>query len=128
LAQSLLFSAPVTRQIVAQGEATAIARPTARLSAIRELLERDHVCLEIVRYLSQHNDAADTARGIADWWIRRDLPSTATALVQLERHGIVRSYVVQDATSVYGYTKNPLLRQTLQNYVEAAARTAAEPA
>lgn len=92
------------------------------------MLEREPVCLDIVRYLSQHNEAADTARGIADWWIHRDLPSTATALIQLERHGIVRSYVVQDATSVYGYTKNPLLRQTLHNYVEAVTRTAAEPA
>jgi hypothetical protein len=98
------------------------------MATIRELLDRNPICLEIVRYFSRHTEAADTARGIAEWWIQRDLPGTAEALAQLERCGIVRSYPVQDATSVYAYTKNPLLRQTLQHYVAVAARTAAEPA
>jgi hypothetical protein len=82
------------------------------------LLDRDHVCLEIVRYLLHHGEAADTARGIADWWIKRDVSRTAEALSRLQEHGIVRSYLVQDATSVYAFTKNPILRDTLRHYVD----------
>ena len=67
-------------------------------------------------------------RGIADWWIRRDVPSTADALTRLERHGIVRSHQVQDSSCVYAFTKNPLLRQTLRHYVQTSLRIATEPA
>jgi hypothetical protein len=94
-----------------------IPRANVRPASIRALLERDNVCLEIVRYLLDHSEAADTARGIADWWIKRDVSRTAEALAELQGRGIVRSYPVQDATSVYAFTKNPLLRTTLRQYV-----------
>jgi hypothetical protein len=81
------------------------------------LLDRDHVCLEIVRYLLGNGEAADTARGIAEWWINRDVPPTAEALTRLQELGVVRSHLVQDATAVYGFTKNRLLRETLQQCV-----------
>ena len=110
------------------GEAWAIARSTARLAAIRDLLEHDSVCRDIVRYFSRHTEAADTARGIAEWWIGRDVSSTAEALGRLERRGVVHSCLVQDSTAVYAYTKNPLLRETLHHWINAAPRPAAEPA
>lgn len=82
-----------------------------------------------MRYLVRHSEAADTVRGIAEWWIHRDLPKTAEALTRLEQHGVVKSCLVQDAIAVYGYTKNPLLREGLRQYVESATHAAAtEPA
>ena len=75
------------------------------------------MCLDIVRYLLDHNEAADTARGIAEWWIKRDVPRTAEALSRLHAQGVVRSYLVQDATAVYAFTKNPILRDALRQYV-----------
>jgi hypothetical protein len=95
----------------------AIARANGKLAAILSLLDHDDVCLEIVRYLVEHTEAADTASGIADWWIKRDVSRTADALGRLRAHGIVRSSLVQDATSVYALTKNPVLRETLRHYV-----------
>jgi hypothetical protein len=83
------------------------------MAAIKELLERDIVATEVVRYLDQYSDAADTARGIAEWWIRRDVVTTAQALAKLLEVGVIDSYPVQDAISVYSYTKNQLLRQSL---------------
>jgi len=103
-------------QVPGRGENT-IAFGTNRLAAIRDLLERDPVSLEIVRYLASHSEAADTARGVADWWIKRDLPSTVRALTKLVDHGVVCAYAVQDETLVFGYTKNTLLRQTLARHV-----------
>ena len=97
----------------------AIPRAQSRLTAIRELLETDDVCADIVRYLVDHTEAADTARGIAEWWIRRDVAETAEALNRLQSHGVVRSHVVQEAASVYAFTKNPILRDTLRQFVRA---------
>ena len=109
---------PHRRKHSRKSEGRAIARANGKLTAIRELLDRDHVCLEIVRYLLGNGEAADTARGIAEWWINRDVSQTAEALSRLQVLGVVRSYLVQDATSVYGLTKNPLLRDTLRQCVD----------
>jgi len=89
------------------------------MGTIRDLLERNPICLEIVRYFARHGEAADTARGIADWWIRRDIVATQEALGKLLECGIVRSHPVQDNTFVYGYTRNSILRHVLARYVQA---------
>ena len=77
------------------------------------------MCADIVRYFVDHNEAADTARGIAEWWIRRDVSETAEALARLQAHAVVRSYFVQEAASVYAFTKNPILRDTLRQYMRS---------
>jgi hypothetical protein len=86
---------------------------SSKSTAIRDLLARDPVCLEIVHYLAQNSEAADTARGIAEWWIKRNLASTQDALLKLQEFGVVQSFAVQDSTFVYAYTKNPILRQSI---------------
>jgi hypothetical protein len=85
--------------------------------ALRDLLERDAVCREIVQYLMRHNEAADTARGIAEWWINRDVPSTRQALLRLQECGVVQSYIVQGDTFVYAYTKRAVLRQSIAHCI-----------
>jgi hypothetical protein len=90
----------------------------ARPNNIEALLERDPICQEIVAYLSRHTEAVDTARGIADWWIKRDPRRTEEALVKLLRRGVVRSVAVHGTTSMYGYTKDLRLRQRLRRYLE----------
>jgi len=81
--------------------------------ALRDLLGRDTVCREIVHYLMRHSEAVDTARGIAEWWINRDVPSTRLALLRLQECGVVQSYIVQGETFVYAYTKRAVVRQSL---------------
>jgi hypothetical protein len=103
LAPFVLFSLAALKPSPHSGKAT----------AIRDLLTRDPVCLEIVHYLARNCEAADTARGIADWWINRDLKSTQDALLKLQEFGVVQSFAVQDSTVVYAYTKNPILRQSI---------------
>ena len=99
------------------------------IPALRDLLERDAVCREIVQYLMRHNEAADTARGIAEWWINRDVPSTRQALLRLQECGVVESYIVQGDTSVYAYTKRAVLRQSLARHLQdkVVAGSAREP-
>ncbi len=88
---------------------------------LRDLLARDPVCRDIVEYLMQNNDASDTARGIAQWWIRRDVAATQEALMKLQEWGVVQTHVVQDHTFVYAYTKRAVLRQSLVRYLGAPA-------
>ena len=95
-----------------------ITRQSSKLRAIRELLDGDHVCREIVHYLVRHNEAADTTSGIAEWWIKRNVPQTANALTKLREYGVVRSHVVQDTSSVYTLTKSRFVRGTLREYID----------
>ena len=97
--------------------------------ALRDLLGRDAVCREIVHYLMRHHEAVDTARGIAEWWISRDVPSTRLALLKLQECGVVQSYIVQGETFVYAYTKRAVVRQSLARYLQesVAPLAATEP-
>ena len=87
---------------------------------LRDLLAHDPVCRDIVQYLMHNNDAVDTARGIAQWWIRRDVAATQEALTKLQDWGVVQTHVVQDHTFVYGYTKRSVVRQSLARYIGGA--------
>jgi len=87
---------------------------------LRDLLAHDPVCRDIVQYLMHNNDAADTARGIAQWWIRRDVVATQEALMKLQDLGVVQTHVVQDRTFVYAYTKRSVVRQSLARYLDGA--------
>jgi hypothetical protein len=96
----------------------------SREVGIEGLLRQDEICREIAAYLVHHNNAADTAAGIAVWWIGRDPKATLEALLKLRRHGIVRSHA-NGMTSVYAYTKNLRLRERVAQCIE---RLAARPA
>ena len=69
-------------------------------------------------YLMRNSEAADTARGIAEWWIGRDVGSTTVALSKLHECGVVQSYAVQDNTFVYAYTKSAVVRQSVERYLQ----------
>ena len=90
----------------------------SRVTTLRDLLASDPVCREIVQYLMRNNEASDTPRGIAEWWIRRDVASTQEALMKLQTCGVVQSYLVQDNTCVYAYTKRAVLRQSLARHFQ----------
>ena len=94
-----------------------VGHPRAR-DSIEDLLARDPVCAAIGSYLVSHPDAADTAQGIAQWWIHRDLNLTWEALQKLARHGVVRAFLGGDG--VYGYTKNHRMRRRLSRYLKGS--------
>jgi hypothetical protein len=87
------------------------------IDRIRVLLRRDRLCLDIVRYLVSRKRAADSAAGIAAWWVHADATATEAALAKLVAHGAVRAHDV-GAAAVYGYTKNPALRRGIARCVK----------
>ena len=94
-----------------------ISSQNTRSRTICELLDSDAVCRDIVHYLVRHSEAADTVSGIAEWWIKQGVARTSEALTKLRAHGVVRSHIIQEATSVYTLTKSRLIREALRQYV-----------
>jgi hypothetical protein len=88
-----------------------------RLAAIQRLLDSDPLCLQIVTYLTRNTEAADTAQGIAEWWIGADPRQTARALRVLLEHGVVRSISTPNTASVYAFTRDAALRKSLAGHV-----------
>jgi len=91
------------------------------VSAVGALLEGDPVCAAIVGYLVENERAADTAQGIAGWWIGRDVRATVAALETLAAHGVVQPHPVQQS-SVYTFTKDPRLRAAIRLCLENCPR------
>ena len=67
---------------------------------------------EILDYLSEHPDAADTPEGIALWWIKRrryeaSVRLVSLALDDLERRGSLDKTILADGTLLYGVSLSP---------------------
>jgi hypothetical protein len=86
--------------------------------AIRDLLATDPVGEAVVVYLHAHPHAADSARGIAEWWIHRDPRVTEEALGKLAAHGLVQPYA-NGCGRIYAYTKDRVLRRVVSAYVKS---------
>jgi hypothetical protein len=99
---------------------TADGRPNKE-TPIRALIENDPVCLKIVSYLARHNDAADTAQGIADWWIHCEPRATEAALTKLAAHAVVRAHLVQHS-SVYALTRGRQLRELINRSLKVVGK------
>jgi hypothetical protein len=91
------------------------------------VLESDVVCHDIARYLVHHTEAADTARGIADWWINRDVSATERALVKLLDVGVMRLYLAHGPACVYAYTTDPGLRTAVSRAVQPTSAPITTP-
>jgi hypothetical protein len=65
-----------------------------------------HIAAEIVRYLADHPDAADSADGIQRWWLARQRIDDAVTEVEqalnfLEQRGEVVKTVLPDGRFLY---------------------------
>lgn len=68
--------------------------------------EVEHIAQQIELYLGRQRNAADTALGIARWWLGRPdadaiLPRVESALERLVQRGIAISRVLPDGNRVY---------------------------
>lgn len=62
------------------------------------------IAQEIERYIESHPDAADSAAGIAAWWLRESHSSLSiveAALDQLVREAVLQPARLPDGTVVY---------------------------
>ena len=71
------------------------------------------VAADIVRYLQRHPDAADTAEGIARWWLggrcyENELGRVREAIAVLVKRGLVQKQTLPDGAEIYRAGRPPV--------------------
>lgn len=72
---------------------------------------------DILHYLEKNPEAGDTLEGISQWWlyqlqIENALDEVASALMQLEKEGVVETRARQDGVKVYKIKKKSPLENS----------------
>ncbi len=71
------------------------------------------LCREILLFLLENETAMDTARGIANWWVRRDELAVQAALDCLIACGVITPHTFTSGI-LYGLTRNKEIRHWLR--------------
>jgi hypothetical protein len=80
-----------------------VARPSERINVIADIIER---------YVTEHPRAADTPKGICEWWVARQgyagsLIEVQEALDHLVELGRLSRTVLADGTAIYARAAPP---------------------
>lgn len=82
-------------------------------SSIYSTLKGCPLCQEITRFLIRNENAMDTARGIASFWVGRDELAVKAALERLIICGAVTIHTLSSGT-LYGLTRDQEIRAWLR--------------
>jgi len=84
--------------------------------SIATTLSADPISEQIVLFLLENETAMDTARGIANWWVRRDEIAVQAALDRLIACGVITPHSFTSGI-LYALTRNHTIRDWLRtNY------------
>ena len=82
-------------------------------NSITDTLRGDPLSEQIVLFLLENETAMDTARGIANWWVRRDELAVQAALDRLISCGVITPHTFTSGI-LYGLAKNQEVRHQLR--------------
>jgi len=82
-------------------------------NSIGATLQGDPLSEQIVLFLLENETAMDTARGIANWWVRRDELAVQAALDRLISCGVITPHTFTSGI-LYGLTRNEKIRDWLR--------------
>ena len=82
-------------------------------NSITATLQADPLSKQIVLFLLENETAMDTARGIANWWVRRDELAVQAALDRLIACVVVTPHTFTSGI-LYGLTRNQNIRHWLR--------------
>ena len=82
-------------------------------TVIESTIAADPLCREIVLFLLANETAMDTARGIANWWVRRDELAVQAALDRLIACGVITPHTFTSGI-LYGLTRKKEIRDWLR--------------
>ncbi len=83
------------------------------INSILVTLQEDPLGEQIVLFLLGNETAMDSAKGIANWWVRHDELAVQAALDRLIACGVITPYTFASGT-LYGLTRNPEIRTWLR--------------
>jgi len=84
-------------------------------ASLAAILQADPVSCEILRFLLENENAMDSAKGIAAWWIHRDELAVQPSLHRLFACGAILAHTLSSGTTLYGLNQDPEVRAWLRN-------------
>ncbi len=94
---------------------TPILPTTSNTTTLASVLQTDAVSCEILHFFLRNENAMDSAKGIAAWWIHRDELAVTPSLHRLLSCGAVIAHTLTSGVTLYKLTHDPSLRAWLHN-------------
>ena len=92
----------------------ALSTPPA-FASLAATLEADPLARDILRFLLKNENAMDSAKGIAAWWVRRDELAVQPSLHRLFACGAIVVHTLSSGATLYGLTPESDVRAWLRN-------------
>lgn len=91
------------------------AMPNPTVLAISAAVEADPLSRNIVVFLLENQNAMDSAKGIAAWWVHRDELAVQSSLNRLLGCGAIVVHTLSSRTTLYGLTPDVEMRTQLRS-------------
>jgi hypothetical protein len=82
-------------------------------NTIASILRESSLGHQIIRFLMENENAMDTAKGIAAWWLGCDEMAAQAALDQLTACGVITVHTMSSGFTYYGLTQDQDIRTLL---------------
>jgi hypothetical protein len=103
-----------------------LSNPSA-FAFIAATLEADPLSGDLLRFLLRNENAMDTAKGIAAWWLHTDELAVQPSLHRLFASKTIVAHVLSSGTAIYGLTPDPEVRTWLRNVLTVPDDRCASP-
>lgn len=91
------------------------AMPNPTVLAISTAVEADSLSRNILVFLLENQNAMDSAKGIAAWWVHSDELAVQSSLNRLFACGAIVAHTLSSQTTLYGLTADVEVRAQLQS-------------
>jgi len=82
---------------------------------IAATLDADPLACDVLRFLLENENAMDSAKGIAAWWVHTDELAVQPALHRLVACGAILAHTLSSGTTLYRLTQDPEIRAWLRS-------------
>jgi hypothetical protein len=104
---------PTSNQVDAMSNAT--------LLAITAAVEADPLSRSILVFLLENQNAMDSAKGIAAWWVHSDELAVQSSLNRLFACGAIAAHTLSSRATLYGLTPDVEVRTHLRSALGSLA-------
>jgi len=91
------------------------AMPNPTVRAISVAAEADPLSRNILVFLLENQNAMDSAKGIAAWWVHNDELAVQSSLNRLFACGAIVAHTLSSRTTLYGLTPDVEVRTQLRS-------------
>jgi hypothetical protein len=96
--------------------------PNLTVLAISNAIDADPLSRDILRFLLENQNAMDSAKGIAAWWVHRDELAVQSSLNRLFACGAIAAHTLSSRTTLYGLTPDVEVRTGLRSALEGVVQ------